>query len=381
MSPLQLPLGPETGRQLFVHLAHLAPRAFQIAVVGHDVVSQGDLSPEWKLRLDARVGFADRVPIACDEPQALDRFFGAHDDQDRKRLVRAGLYEKRGLVHDVRSGMVIVRLDVLCSGGSNTWVQDRIERFARFLVPKHQLADLLAVESAALVEHVFAELVDDRLQAGCAGLDHFAREIVRVDDRDTQIREHLCDGRLPARDPARKPNNRFHRVRVLAIASLGQEDLRCATRDRMRAVVQRVNEASVSVDDEIVGAIGRGLLVYLGAAEEDTDKDLRYMADKIAGLRVFANDEGKMSLSVSDIGGAVLVVSQFTLFGDVRRGRRPSFDGAAEPGEAERLYLRVVDVLREKGLQVETGTFRATMLVRSAVDGPVTIQIDSRKLY
>ena len=149
----------------------------------------------------------------------------------------------------------------------------------------------------------------------------------------------------------------------------------------MRAVVQRVNEASVSVDDEIVGAIGRGLLVYLGAAEEDTDKDLRYMADKIAGLRVFANDEGKMSLSVADIGGAVLVVSQFTLFGDVRRGRRPSFDGAAEPGEAERLYLRVVDVLREKGLQVETGTFRATMLVRSAVDGPVTIQIDSRKLY
>jgi D-tyrosyl-tRNA(Tyr) deacylase len=149
----------------------------------------------------------------------------------------------------------------------------------------------------------------------------------------------------------------------------------------MRAVVQRVNEASVSVDDEIVGAIGRGLLVYLGAAEEDTDKDLRYMADKIAGLRVFANDEGKMSWSVADIGGAVLVVSQFTLFGDVRRGRRPSFDGAAEPGEAERLYLRVVDVLREKGLQVETGTFRAMMLVRSVVDGPVTIQIDSRKLY
>lgn len=149
----------------------------------------------------------------------------------------------------------------------------------------------------------------------------------------------------------------------------------------MRAVVQRVNEASVTVDGVVVGAIERGVLVYLGAARGDEAKDVQYTADKIAGLRVFPNEEGKMSLSVGDVAGAVLIVSQFTLFGDVRRGRRPSFDGAADPGDAERLYLEVVDALKAKGLKVETGTFRAMMDVRSLVDGPVTIQIDSRKLY
>ena len=149
----------------------------------------------------------------------------------------------------------------------------------------------------------------------------------------------------------------------------------------MRAVVQRVNEASVTVGSDIVGSIGRGLLVYLGAAQGDEAKDVQYTVDKIAGLRVYPNDEGRMSLTISDLDGAVLVVSQFTLFGDVRRGRRPSFDGAADPEDAERLYLEVVDGLRRKGLPVETGTFRAMMVVQSAVDGPVTIQIDSRKLY
>jgi D-tyrosyl-tRNA(Tyr) deacylase len=149
----------------------------------------------------------------------------------------------------------------------------------------------------------------------------------------------------------------------------------------MRAVVQRVSEASVTVDGDVVGAVERGLVVYLGAAEGDTPQDVQYTADKIAGLRVFPNDEGRMSLSVSDIEGGVLVISQFTLFGDVRRGRRPSFDGAAPPEDAERLYLDVVDGLRGRGLPVETGKFRAMMIVRCAVDGPVTIQIDSRKLY
>ncbi|NNE19762.1 MAG: D-tyrosyl-tRNA(Tyr) deacylase [Myxococcales bacterium] len=149
----------------------------------------------------------------------------------------------------------------------------------------------------------------------------------------------------------------------------------------MRAVVQRVNEASVTVDGKRVGGIGRGLLVYLGAARGDEPKDVHYIAEKISGLRVFPNDDGRMSLSVGDVGGAVLVVSQFTLFGDVRRGRRPSFDGAADPGDAERLYLELVGRLRDKGVPVETGTFRAMMLVQSTVDGPVTIQIDSRKLY
>lgn len=149
----------------------------------------------------------------------------------------------------------------------------------------------------------------------------------------------------------------------------------------MRAVVQRVNEASVTVDGKRVGGIGRGLLVYLGAARGDEPKDVQYIAEKISGLRVFPNDDGRMSLSVGDVGGAVLVVSQFTLFGDVRRGRRPSFDGAAEPGDAERLYLELVRRLRDQGVPVETGRFRAMMLVQSTVDGPVTIQIDSRKLY
>lgn len=149
----------------------------------------------------------------------------------------------------------------------------------------------------------------------------------------------------------------------------------------MRAVVQRINEGDVTVDGVSVGSIDRGLLVYLGAARGDTEEDVGYTAGKIAGLRIFANEEGKMSLSVADIGGAVLLVSQFTLFGDVRRGRRPSFDGAADPEDAERLYLEVVDALRAKGLRVETGKFRAMMLVRSVVDGPVTIQIDSKKLY
>ncbi|MFZ1864364.1 MAG: D-aminoacyl-tRNA deacylase [Polyangiales bacterium] len=149
----------------------------------------------------------------------------------------------------------------------------------------------------------------------------------------------------------------------------------------MRAVVQRVRAAIVTVDGETVGAIGRGLLVYLGAARNDAAKDVKYVADKIAGLRVFANEDGRMARSVQDVGGSILVVSQFTLFGDVRRGRRPSFDDAADPVDAERLYLEVVDDLRRRGLPTETGTFRAMMLVQSEVDGPVTIQIDSRKLY
>ena len=149
----------------------------------------------------------------------------------------------------------------------------------------------------------------------------------------------------------------------------------------MRAVVQRVNEASVMVDGETVGAIGKGLLVYLGAARGDDTGDVQYTAEKIAGLRIFPNDDGKMSLSVVDVRGSVLVVSQFTLFGDVRRGRRPSFDGSADPEDAEGLYLDVVEALRAKAVAVETGRFRAMMLVNSVVDGPVTIQIDSKKLY
>ncbi len=149
----------------------------------------------------------------------------------------------------------------------------------------------------------------------------------------------------------------------------------------MRAVVQRVSEASVVVDDAVVGSIGRGLLVYLGAGQGDTEEDVESTTGKVAGLRIFPDEEGKMSRSVEDIGGEVLVVSQFTLYGDVRKGRRPSFTDAAPPEEAERLYERVVAGLRARGLRVATGRFRASMDVRSRVDGPVTILIDSRRAF
>ncbi|MFK7990067.1 MAG: D-aminoacyl-tRNA deacylase [Sandaracinaceae bacterium] len=149
----------------------------------------------------------------------------------------------------------------------------------------------------------------------------------------------------------------------------------------MRAVAQRVFEASVLVDGETVGAIERGLLVYLGAGREDGAAEVSTMVGKIAGLRVFRDDDGKMSRSVEDIGGAVLMVSQFTLFGDVRKGRRPSFTRAAPPEPAEALYEDVVAGLRTRGLTVATGTFRAMMDVRSRVDGPITILIDTEKKF
>ena len=149
----------------------------------------------------------------------------------------------------------------------------------------------------------------------------------------------------------------------------------------MRAVAQRVSSASVVVEQQQVGVIGPGLLVYLGAGEGDTDRDVAYVANKIAGLRVFEDERGRMSRSVQDVGGEVLVVSQFTLFGDVRRGRRPSFDAAAPPERANALYEQLVADLRERGLTVATGRFGAMMDVHATVAGPVTILIDSTKLF
>lgn len=146
-------------------------------------------------------------------------------------------------------------------------------------------------------------------------------------------------------------------------------------------MAQRVFEAEVLVEGEVVGRIGRGLLVYLGAGQGDTDRDLEQMSAKLAGLRIFVDDAGKMSRCVEDIGGGVLVVPQFTLFGDVRKGRRPSFTEAAPPEQAEVQYLRVVSLLRERGLEVATGRFRSAMDVRSRVDGPVTILIDTRRAF
>ncbi len=150
----------------------------------------------------------------------------------------------------------------------------------------------------------------------------------------------------------------------------------------MRAVVQRVVSASVTVEGSIVGAIDRGLLVLLGAGAGDGANDLTYITDKIANLRIFADDAGKMNRSVLDVAGGVLVVSQFTLFGDARAGRRPAFTGALEPIAAKALYLQSLDALRAAGVQrVEAGVFAADMAVALVNDGPVTILLDSRKLF
>ncbi len=149
----------------------------------------------------------------------------------------------------------------------------------------------------------------------------------------------------------------------------------------MRAVVQRVTRASVEVGNETVGEIGPGLLVLLGVARDDTEADASYLADKIAGLRIFEDSGGKMNLAAADTGGAVLAVSQFTLFGDVRRGKRPSFDDAARPEQAVRLYELFVDKIRAAGLRCETGKFQEMMELELINDGPVTILLDSKKLF
>ena len=149
----------------------------------------------------------------------------------------------------------------------------------------------------------------------------------------------------------------------------------------MRAVIQRVSEAKVTVAQELVSEIGPGFLVLLGVADDDTDPDAAYLAEKIANLRVFEDDEGKLNRSILDTGGAVLVVSQFTLLGDCRKGRRPSFSHAAPPDLAERLYLRFVELVRALGLTVATGRFQAMMDVHLVNQGPVTLLLDSKKFF
>lgn len=147
----------------------------------------------------------------------------------------------------------------------------------------------------------------------------------------------------------------------------------------MIAVVQRVLSASVTVDKEVVGQIGKGLLVLVGAAKDDDDKDVTYMAEKIPSLRIFSDSDGKMNLSLQEIGGALLVVSQFTLLGNTDRGRRPGFEEAASPDRAQVLYTELVQAFRSQGLPVETGRFAAMMLVSLQNEGPVTLLLDSRK--
>jgi D-tyrosyl-tRNA(Tyr) deacylase len=149
----------------------------------------------------------------------------------------------------------------------------------------------------------------------------------------------------------------------------------------MRAVVQRVSRAQVAVNGEIAGEIGLGLLVLLGVGRDDTEADATYLAEKIAGLRVFEDADGKMNRSVQDVRGSVLVVSQFTLYGDVRRGKRPSFDAAAPPEKARQLYEFFVEQIRAAKLRCETGRFQEMMRVELVNEGPVTILLDSQKTF
>ena len=149
----------------------------------------------------------------------------------------------------------------------------------------------------------------------------------------------------------------------------------------MRAVVQRVTNASVTVENETVGAIGPGIMVLIGVSDTDTEKDLKYIVDKTMNLRIFDDESGVMNRSVLDVGGSILAVSQFTLYGDARGGRRPSYFRAAAPEPANELYERAVAAWRENGIHVETGRFRTEMKVSLVNDGPVTILLDSEKAF
>jgi D-tyrosyl-tRNA(Tyr) deacylase len=149
----------------------------------------------------------------------------------------------------------------------------------------------------------------------------------------------------------------------------------------MRAVIQRVKGSSVAIDGQTVGQCGHGLMVLIGVETGDTDKDLAYIADKVPNLRIFEDENGKMNLSLMDINGQILAISQFTLLGDARGGRRPSFTAAARPDTAVPLYEALVEKWRGMGIHVETGVFGADMQVSLINDGPVTILLDSRKLF
>lgn len=149
----------------------------------------------------------------------------------------------------------------------------------------------------------------------------------------------------------------------------------------MRAVVQRVTEASVTVDNECIGKVDKGFMVLLGVGKEDDETDMKYLADKILNLRVFEDEAGKMNISLLDISGELLVISQFTLFGDCRKGKRPSFDKAGHPDVANELYEKFVEYCKEQGVKTEKGKFGADMKVSLVNDGPVTIMLDSKKLF
>jgi len=149
----------------------------------------------------------------------------------------------------------------------------------------------------------------------------------------------------------------------------------------VRAIIQRVTNASVAVDGEVIGSIGKGILIFLGVSDDDTEADLKYIADKMLNLRIFEDENGKMNLSLLDTSGEILVISQFTLYGDCRKGRRPSFDKAGKPDYANEMYEKFIDYCRASGLKTECGQFGADMKVSLLNDGPVTMMLDSTKLF
>ncbi len=149
----------------------------------------------------------------------------------------------------------------------------------------------------------------------------------------------------------------------------------------MRAVVQRVKSASVKVDEKIIGQIEHGILLLLGVEESDNDKDLEYMSDKVPNLRIFEDENGKMNKSLFDVAGSILVISQFTLLGDARKGRRPSFIAAARPEKAIPMYEKYINAMKEKNIRTQSGVFGADMKVELINDGPVTILLDSKKIF
>ena len=149
----------------------------------------------------------------------------------------------------------------------------------------------------------------------------------------------------------------------------------------MRAVIQRVSKASVKVNDKVVGEIGKGLLVLIGVGKDDNEKDISYMAEKIVNLRIFEDENGKMNKSLLDIKGEILIISQFTLYGDCRRGRRPSFTDAASPDKGKEYYEKFVKEVKKYGVNVQTGIFQAMMEVELINQGPVTILLDSKKIF
>jgi D-tyrosyl-tRNA(Tyr) deacylase len=147
----------------------------------------------------------------------------------------------------------------------------------------------------------------------------------------------------------------------------------------MKAIIQRVTKGTVTVKDEIVGRVGKGFVVFLGVGHEDNEEDARYLAKKISGMRIFEDNQGKMNLSLDQVAGGVLVISQFTLYGDTRKGNRPSFVGAAPPEQANRLYEYFIALIKEAGIPTESGIFQAEMQVEIYNDGPVTLVIESKK--